>query len=175
MKALQRNSLFSDREEFKPETITGKGSGEQLLTLHRKNCRLYYLYLPPGADEMVYVENFFETHWLEKARFGRRNVPWASVEFVREGSLLAESPDLPHPLRIPAGSLLWIPPIRETLLRTGPEGQQQQALPSLQKFPARVTLIIQDISGDQKCIPDMDDLAEKIGGMASMMNDASID
>lgn len=122
MKAIQRNSLFSDREEFKPETITGKGSGEQLLTLHRKNCRLYYLYLPPGADEMVYVENFFETHWLEKARFGRKNVPWASVEFVREGSLLAESPDLPHPLRIPAGSLLWIPPIRETLLRTGPEG-----------------------------------------------------
>ena len=44
------------------------------------------------------------------------------------------------------------------------------------KFPARVTLIIQDISGDQKCIPDMDELAEKIGGMASMMmNDASID
>lgn len=70
----------------------------------------------------VYVENFFEAHWLEKARFGRKNVPWASVEFVREGSLLAESPDLPHPLRIPAGSLLWIPPIRETLLRTGPEG-----------------------------------------------------
>lgn len=55
MKAIQRNSLFSDREEFKPETITGKGSGEQLLTLHRKNCRLYYLYLPPGADEMVCV------------------------------------------------------------------------------------------------------------------------
>lgn len=44
------------------------------------------------------------------------------------------------------------------------------------KFPARVTLIIQDISGDQKCIPDMDELAEKIAGMASMMmNDASID
>lgn len=44
------------------------------------------------------------------------------------------------------------------------------------KFPARVTLIIQDISGDQKCIPDMGELTEKIGGMASMMmNDASID
>ena len=44
------------------------------------------------------------------------------------------------------------------------------------KFPARVTLIIQDISDDQKCIPDMDELAEKIAGMASiMMNDASID
>lgn len=43
------------------------------------------------------------------------------------------------------------------------------------KFPARVTLIIQDISDEQKCIPDMDELAEKIGGMASMMNDASID
>lgn len=42
-------------------------------------------------------------------------------------------------------------------------------------FPARVTLIIQDISGDQKCIPDMDELTEKIAGMASMMNDASID
>ena len=43
------------------------------------------------------------------------------------------------------------------------------------KFPARVTLVIQDISGDQKCIPDMDDLDEKIAGMASMMNDESID
>ena len=44
------------------------------------------------------------------------------------------------------------------------------------KFPARVTLIIHDISDDQKCIPDMDELAEKIAGMASMMmNDASID
>lgn len=44
------------------------------------------------------------------------------------------------------------------------------------KFPARVTLIIQDISDDQKCILDVDELAEKIGGMASMvMNDASID
>ena len=43
-------------------------------------------------------------------------------------------------------------------------------------FPARVTLIIQDISGDQNYIPDMDELAEKIAGMASMMmSDASID
>ena len=44
------------------------------------------------------------------------------------------------------------------------------------KFPARVTLIIQDISDEQKCIPDMDELTEKIAGMASMMmNDESID
>ena len=44
------------------------------------------------------------------------------------------------------------------------------------KFPARVTLIIQDISGDQKCILDMDELTEKIGGMVPMMmNDESID
>lgn len=44
------------------------------------------------------------------------------------------------------------------------------------KFPARVTLIIQDISDDQKCIHDVDELAEKIAGMASMMmNDESID
>lgn len=44
------------------------------------------------------------------------------------------------------------------------------------KFPARVTLVIQDISDDQKSIPDTDELAEKIAGMASMMmNDASID
>jgi transcriptional regulator, araC family len=114
--------LFSDREEFKPEIIAGKGVGEQRLTLHRKNCRLYYMYLPTETREMVYVENFFETHWLEKARFGRRNVPWPSVEFVRSGSLLVESPDLPHPQHVPAGSLLWIPPVRETLLRPGPEG-----------------------------------------------------
>ena len=114
--------LFSDREEFKPEIIAGKGVGEQRLTLHRKNCRLYYMYLPTETREMVYVENFFETHWLEKARFGRRNVPWPSVEFVRSGSLLVESPDLQHPQHVPAGSLLWIPPVRETLLRPGPEG-----------------------------------------------------
>lgn len=44
------------------------------------------------------------------------------------------------------------------------------------KFPARVTLVIQDISDEQKYIPDRDELAEKIGGMASMMmSDASID
>lgn len=122
MANFQVKPHFSDREEFKSEMITGKGFGEQLLTLHRKNCRLYYLNLPQGMEEMVYVENFFETHWLEKARFGRRNVPWASVEFVRDGSLVAESPDFPHPLHIRSGSLLWIPPIRETLLRTGLEG-----------------------------------------------------
>lgn len=119
---FQMKPHVSNQEEFKPETITGNGFGEQLLTLHRKNCRLYYLSQPPGIEEMVYVENLFETHWQEKARFGRKNVPWASVEFVREGSLVAESPDLPQPLRILSGSLLWIPPVRETLLRTGPEG-----------------------------------------------------
>lgn len=44
------------------------------------------------------------------------------------------------------------------------------------KFPALVTLVIQDISNDQKYIPDMDELAEKIAGMASMMmSDESID
>ena len=60
---FQMKPHVSNQEEFKPETITGNGFGEQLLTLHRKNCRLYYLSQPPGIEEMVYVENLFETHW----------------------------------------------------------------------------------------------------------------
>lgn len=37
------------------------------------------------------------------------------------------------------------------------------------KFPARATLIIQDISDEQKCIPDMDEMAKKISDIASTM------
>ncbi len=111
-----------DREAFLAEAVTGRGFGEQRLILHRKNCRLHYMYLPSEIREMVYVENFFETHWLKKACFVRKNVPWPSVEFVREGSLLIESPELPEPQIVRAGSLLWIPSVCEALLRTGPDG-----------------------------------------------------
>ena len=44
------------------------------------------------------------------------------------------------------------------------------------KFPARVTLIIQDISDERKYIPGGNKLTEMITGMVpTMMNDASID
>lgn len=117
-----RKTITADREEFLPETVTHQEAGEQRLTVHRRNSRLYYLYLPPEIREMVYVENFFETHWLKRARFHRRNVPWPSVEFVREGALRVETREWETPRIVHAGSLLWIPPVCEATLSPGPEG-----------------------------------------------------
>ncbi len=122
MTQYPKKQIIPECEEFRPEAITGKGVGEQRLILHRRNCRLYYLYLPSETREMVYVENFFETHWLKNARFIRRNVPWPSVEFIRRGSLQVESPDWAEPQTVREGSLLWIPAVRQAILRTGPDG-----------------------------------------------------
>lgn len=121
--SFKRSScIVSEKEEFRPEAITGKGVGEQRLILHRKNSRLHFMHIPHDTREMVYVENFFETQWLKKARFWRRNVDWPALEYVRAGSLLVESPELSSLLTVRPGNLLWIPSGNETLLRTGPEG-----------------------------------------------------
>ena len=48
-----RKTITADREEFLPETVTHQEAGEQRLTVHRRNSRLYYLYLPPEIREMA--------------------------------------------------------------------------------------------------------------------------
>jgi AraC-like DNA-binding protein len=122
MVANKNSCVVHEKEEFRAEAVVGNGNGEQRLILHRKNSRLHFMHIPSDTHEMVYVENFFETHWLKKARFWRKNVEWPAVEYVRAGSLIVESPDLPAPLTVRPGCLVWLPSGNETLLRTGAEG-----------------------------------------------------